>query len=260
MNKKIEINLLFFFLIEALFILFFFKESFYNIILGSFLGIILIILSNKIKKNKITQYCLKISSIILASTILYKTIFFISDNILQNYSPIIIGVAFILVTFNLLKRDYHPFIKSVEISSYIYFFLKIITLLLIIPLIKINNLDFSLITDFKIDEGVFYIAFSLLILYRYIYYVLDYHVSKKVIIISITNFIIIYLLSFINLGKTLFNIYKYPYINYLKQIKYFNFIERMEGILSFQYLFSFFFLCCFLLLNLKLKQKKINKN
>jgi ABC-type lipoprotein release transport system permease subunit len=51
--KKIELNILIFIIIEAIFLLYGFKINLINIILGTLLGIILINIFNKIKKNKI---------------------------------------------------------------------------------------------------------------------------------------------------------------------------------------------------------------
>ena len=79
----------------------------------------------------------------------------------------------------------------------------------------------------------------------------DYSIKYKEIILSFLNPIYIKIISLTILGNTLSNLYQYPYVSYLKRIKYFDFIERMEGILSFEYLFCFIIMLSFLLLNTK---------
>ena len=74
------------------------------------------------------------------------------------------------------------------------------------------------------------------------------------VIISTINSIIIQLLSFNILGTYLFNNSNYPYVDYFKEIKYFDFIERMEGLLSLEYLLCFISLFSFILIS----QKKHN--
>ena len=52
------------------------------------------------------------------------------------------------------------------------------------------------------------------------------------------------------IGNTLTNIYQYPYVNYLKKITFFDFIERMDGFLNFGYLFCFIILLSFIMINI----------
>ena len=51
-TNKIESNILLFIIIRGIFLLFFFKESLLNTILGSILGIILIFITNKLNLKK----------------------------------------------------------------------------------------------------------------------------------------------------------------------------------------------------------------
>ena len=63
MKNKIEINILVFIIIEAVYLLFFISYDFINIFLGTLFGIILILLSSFFRNNRITNYLLKIMSI-----------------------------------------------------------------------------------------------------------------------------------------------------------------------------------------------------
>ena len=122
-SKKIEIDILLFFLIEAIFLLLFFKENILTNLLGIILGIFLIILTKNISKNKYTMIVLLIITIPFSYIILIKSIAFINNNILKDYSPITIIVPFLITAIYLVIKKYHAFIKTVEISFY---FLKLI--------------------------------------------------------------------------------------------------------------------------------------
>ena len=74
MKNKIEINILFFILSEALFLLFFIDYSILNIIVGTILGILLIIISKKIN-SKILSYIYHIILIPLAIICFYNIIY-----------------------------------------------------------------------------------------------------------------------------------------------------------------------------------------
>lgn len=248
--KKIELNILLITIFEALYLLFFFKCSFINIILGIILGIILIKLFKNVKKNNIIKILLLIISIPLFILILYNIVVFITYNILKNYSIIPIYLSLIIISFY-ISKDYHIFIKVVELLFYLILLIKIIILLLSIPLININNLYL----DLNINYMFIIISLMILLIYNYFYYLSDHRVSNKEIIISFINPSIIKLLTIFIIGNPLINIYKYPYINSLKKIKYLNFIERMDGILSFEYLFCFIVLLSYILLIIKGKRK-----
>ena len=247
MNKKIEINILSFFLIESIINLFFFKESFINLLMGLLIGILLIKLIKSNKKNPITQYILVMISLIFIYLIFLNIIHFINYNILRNYSTFIIGLSFIIITLNLVLRGYHSYIKTVETTSYIILFLKTITIILLIPLLLHCKINITIIHNIKPNIIILF-ALSIFLLNKYLYYLTDYQLSIKVIMISFINYFITKMISLIILGKSLFNIYQYPFINILKQIKYFDFIERIDGLLSFQFILPFFFLLSFLLL------------
>ena len=252
MKKKIEIDILLFLLLEAFILLFFFKESFLTIILGFILGLVLIILTKNIKKNKYTKIVLFISSIFLGIFTFYKIITFISDNILKDYSILIIVISILSISIYLLFKNYHTFIKTVEISFYFFIAIKIISFILVIPKININNFNSF---NFSFNYKFIFIGLIIWYLYKIVNYLTNYEINKKRIIISFFNPLIIKIITTLVLGDTLFNLYKYPYVNYLKTIRYFDIIERLDGILSFEYLFSFFYLFVFVLFYIKINIK-----
>ena len=175
---------------------------------------------------------------------------------MYNYSYLIITFSFLLLIIYLIHHGYHTFIKSLQISFYIYLFIKLIILFLTIFLIDFNNFKSILSYQFNINLNTIFIALFISFLCLIIKYICNYKISLNMLFII--NPIFIKLLSIGILGNTLFNIYYYPYINILKHIKYLDFIERMEGILSLEYFITFYFLSSFFLLYIKtfLQKKK----
>ena len=251
--KKIEINILLFILTEGIFLLLFFKTNLISILLGIILGISLIILTKKIKKNNITKRLLQITSIPLVILITHKTIIFISNNILKNYSLILISIPLLIISVIISQKKYHIFIKTIEIVFYLIMIIRIFSFILTISLVKVSNFGITL----YIDYHFIYIGLITLYTYKCLWYLTNYQIKIKDIIISYLNPFSIKIKTMLILGNTLSSIYKYPYISSLKRIKYFDFIERIDGVLSFEYLFCFIITISFLLFNIR-QLKKAN--
>ena len=246
-KNNIEINLLTIILIETIILLFFFKESFLNIIISWILSLFTIPLINKIKKNKLIDMIIIIITSFILIILLKEITTFITFNLLKNYSNIIIMITIIMISFIITNNGYHPFIKTLEIASYFYLLIKIISFILITPNINVNNFNEQLINELTINSNIIYILGTFIITLILIKYTTNKLPNKKIYLVSLINPIIIKLISILVIGKTLFNLYNYPYINTLKRIKYLDFIERMEGILSLEYLFCFFLTISFTL-------------
>ena len=252
--KKIEHSILIFILIEALFTLLFFKLNYIELLLGFTLGIIFILISNLIPKNALFKIRIFISSIILSGYFLIKISKYINYNILPNHSIVIIAVSFLLLSLYLIKKGYHAFIKTVEITSYIYFFIKLISFLLILPKLSFNNINNIPIN--VVSYRFIYFSFFICFIYNSVYYISNNKPSIKILIVSFLNILFIKTITILTLGNSLTNIYSYPYLNVFKKIKYLDFIERCDGIISFEYLICFYILLSFVLLNTKLLYKK----
>ena len=162
MKKKIEIDILFFILLEAVYLLFFFKTSILNILIGTLLSLILIYFINKIKNFKLIKFILLLISIIILIITLQKVTNFITFNILKNYSKTIILLTLIFTSFNLANKGYHSYIKSLEISSYFYLLLKIVSFILIIFNIEIGNYNVKLIKELSFNFN--FIHFTLFVI------------------------------------------------------------------------------------------------
>ena len=257
--KKIELNIMNFILIESLILLFFFKENILNITIGSIIAIIFIKILNNIKFNKLLEILLLIISIIIYLSIIYLVSDYIRENILKFYQEIVIIITLFFLSIHLSIKGYHTFIKSLQLSSYLYLFLKILSIILSIPNININNFNIKLLDELQININSLYIGLMITYLYLGIKYLTNYKFNIKNYFINIINTIFIKILSLFILGKTLFYLYDYPYINILKRIKYLDFIERMEGIFSLFYLISFYFLLSYVLLLIIEISKKLLK-
>ena len=254
--KKIEINLLSIILFEGIILLFFFHESLLNILLAGTINLFFLPLIKRIKKKKIMDIFLLIISIIIIILLLSTITNFIIHNILKQYPSIIIILTVIIISYLLSQHGFHPFIKSLEICFYFFLIIKIISFLLLLPNIDFANFNHQLLNQLAINQNLFLITVSFFFLNIIINYLTNNLPNKNFFALSIVNPLIIKILSLSILGQTLVNLYQYPYVNIFKRIKYFDFIERMEGILSFEYLFSFIFLISFFFLFIKTIIKK----
>ena len=251
--KKIESNILLFVIIQSIFLLFFFKESLLNITLGSIIGFILIKLyeSLKINKSMIIKFLLTIVLLLSSVFILKDITNFLESNILKDYPHFVLGLSVIIISLLLGTKGYHSFIKSLELSSYIMAFLGIASTLLLVNNIDINNFNMQLIKEANFNYHFIVISLSIFFLYLTINYLNGYNLNSKIYFGSILTTILLKLLTIGILAETLLNLYDYPYISILKRIKYLDFIERMEGVLSLQYLFYFFFLFTIIVLTIR---------
>ena len=177
---------------------------------------------------------------------------FIEYNILKNYSKFILGLSFIVICFLLSYKGYHSYIKSLELSSYIIAFLGISSILLLVYNVDINNFNIQALKEVNINYQFISTGLFIFLGYAIINYLNNYQLNNKIYFGSIITIVILKLLTIGILGETLLNIYDYPYISILKRIQYLDFVERMEGILSLQYLFDFFFLFSLVLLTIKI--------
>lgn len=252
-TNKIESNILLFIIIRGIFLLFFFKESLLNTILGSILGIILIYFANKLnlKKSMFIKIILVIILFLSSILVLHNITDFIDYNILKDYSLLVIGLLFIGICLLISIKGYHSYIKTVELSFYVIIFFSIASFLLLIYNIDISNFNRQLVKELDFSFNFMTMGLYIFIGYFLINYLNDYKLNNKVYFGSILFIILLKLLTIGIIGETLLNIYDYPYISILKRIKYLDFIERMEGILSLQYLFDFFFIFSLILLCIK---------
>ena len=113
--NKIETNITFFILLFSNFLINFHSLSILSIIIGSILAFLLIMLTNNLNltKYKLTKIIIFLISISILPIFLNKITYFISSNILRNYSGIVISFLILLTSFILIKKGYHTIIKVV---------------------------------------------------------------------------------------------------------------------------------------------------
>ena len=258
MKNKIENSLLLIILTRSIFLLFFSKNSLIDLILSLSLSLILIIIYQKLnlKKYNIIKLFLLIIFIILSLLTITNITYFIKDNILDSYSYLIIFISFLFLSIYLTIKGYHTYIKTLELSTYILITMFIFSTILLIPYININNL-----IKITIQPSFNFIYFSILILFIYIAinYLNNYQLNYKTYLFSSINIIFIKLLIISILGKTLENLFDYPYISIYKKISYFDFFERLEGIFALQYLFDYLFLFTLFTLTIKFLLNDLKK-
>ena len=196
--------------------------------------------------NLIITIILLITSI----TILFSISNFIINEYLPNTPIIYISIIFAIIIYIILS-------KGIETISRVSIFIPLISICFIIimiigliPEFKITN--FYPILEFSIKKPLYNsilhtfittsLLFNILIIPKN--NIIDKNNYNKSLIISyiiatIINLIII-ILTIAILGKYLINIYQYPEYIALRKINLFNFINRIENILSLQWIYAIF--------------------
>lgn len=242
--KKIENRITYFIITTAIFLLNIKNLSFLSILSGTLLSILFILLFEKTKiyKFKLTKIVLFITSIIFMILNLNKITYFISDNILREYSTIAIGFSILTSIYILGNKGYHTITKVILLASYFIFLFFIIGFLTTFIYIDFTNLNISILNTTNILNNSLYYAFLITYTYFLIYPTTNTKFKIKDLLITTTYQIITYILIFLISGNTLFNLYQYPYILIYKTVDLIDFIERIEIIFSMNYLFTFYFL------------------
>ena len=242
--KNIEIKITYFILTLSIFLLNIKNLSFISIITSNILALLFILLFEKLNiyKYKLTKIILLFISIFFLSFYLNKVTYFISNNILREYSTIAISLILLLVIFFLGNKGYHTIIKVILLSSYFLFFILIIEHLITIPYFELNNITMNILSSNNLFKES--LTYTFLIIYSYflIYPISNTKFKTKDLVITTIYQLLTYLFIIGTLSLTLNNIFEYPYITIFKKVSLIGFIERIEIIPSFNYLFMFYFL------------------
>lgn len=249
-KNKVENIILLVLMIRSLFLLFFNKLTITDLIIGGIIGLILIFIYQKLnlKKYNIFKLMFLFLLVFISFIILKNITYFIQYNILKNFSLIMIAIPFLLISFYMVYKGYHAYIKTVELSSYILVLMFSLSFILLIPYLNSNNF---IPFNYQPSLNSIKLAFFILIIFMAINYLNNYQLNYKVYALSIGNIIILRLLITGILSQTLENVFKYPYISIFKKISYFDFLERLEGLLAIQFLFDYLFLLTLFLLTIK---------
>ena len=216
---KLENRIAYFIILHAIFLLNYNNLSFLSIIIGSLISLFTILLFEKINiyRFKITKLFIFFLSIFLLTYYLNKISYFIGDNILRNYSIIIIGFTLLLTIFFLGNKGYHTIIKVIILSSYFLFFITLLGLLLAIFYVKINNINKFILTTNNLFFNTITYSLSLIYGYFLVYPTTNTKFKIKDLLISSSFNILNYLLSTSILG-VLINYLKYPYVDIFKKV------------------------------------------
>ena len=244
--KKIETRITYFIITIGLFLLNIKNLTLLSIIISNILSLLFIFLFEKLNlsKFKLTKFLIMIISFIYLLFNLNNITIFIGDNILREYSIIVISLTLLFLIFYLANKGYHTLIKVILLATYFIIFLIFISFLITIPNLTINIFK----TNNLFKETILY-TFNLIYPYLLIYPLSNTKFKVSDFLVTTLFQILIYLLIISILGLTLESIYKYPYITIFKKVSLFGFIERIEIIPSLNFLFSLSFI---LLSNFKL--------
>ena len=255
---KIQLFLLNYFLING-FIFFLFNDFNLNItsiFIGSIISILIInlyfVIKNRINKDINLVKIIYIPLLIFLFIIIFKHILsFISYNYLIDYPILITILSIILILIFIIKENNITLYKTVEICFYICFILYIISLFSLIKYVDIQNIIINIrMNNTLIIDSIKYSIISLIPMFLMLN-LEDLKLikeSKEIIIrsyiISNISIIIKYILIVGILSKSLISIYKYPFISILKNISFYDFLDHLEKIFGFEYLF-YGFICIF---------------
>lgn len=254
---KLQLGLLIYFIIRAIYFFIYkdFSLSITSMFLGTIIGLIIINIFYLFTKN-IKLNNKNIFKIILLPFLIYLFIIifkrltvFINYNYLVDYPLFIISISILIIVIFLIKSNIHVLYKSVEIFGFVSLFLFITSLISLVNSTEVNNI----LENIKINQNIlvnslnyaFYTILPLIIITN-----IDNRLSAKdifkttIISYSITNILIIVKFSLIIgiLSSELINIYKYPFMNILKSISFYDFIDHMELLFGFEYLIDSFIL------------------
>lgn len=262
-TNKLEIKITYFIITTATFLLNFKNLSLLTLIFSFLLSLLFILLFEKTKiyKFNLTKYILLLLSIIFLTYYLNKTCYFISDNILREYSTIFISFTLLLSLFIIVNKGYHTIIKIILLSSYFIILFFILGIIINIPYIDISNLNNYILENNNLLLNSLFYSFLLILNYFLIYPVSNTKFKVKDFIFNSLYQIFLYLLIISILGNTLISLYGYPYIIIFKKVNLIGFIERIEIIFSMNYLFCFYYLLLLFFYQIKyILESKIKKD
>ena len=243
-TNKIENRITYIILTFACFLFNFKNITFLSFLFGSLLALLFIFIAEKtnLYHFKLTKFLMFLLAIFFLIFYTNKLSYFITDNILREYSTILISFTILLTIFILVKKGYHTIIKVILLASYFLFFFSLLGVFLTLPYINIENItNISLKSNNLFLESLNY-AFLLIYSYFLIYPITKTKFHIKDFFLSIFYQLFTFLLVIFVLGSNLTKLYQYPYIVIFKKVNLIGFIQKIKIIFSINYLFVFFFL------------------
>lgn len=226
------------------------QDSWISIILGTVLGLLLIKLFTTLpqKENKILKYTY--SSIILTINLLLVTKL-ISSIYLNKTPDILVIIPLIILIYYTTSKDINLILKLSQIMCLIFILFALFPTITLTPKIDIDYFKPILTTNIKniITSSIDYalISTSPYILYPN----LKQNYNYKTYLLSSLMIFIIITTTIGNLGINLAKLYRYPEYMIFKEISILGFIENIQNILSFLWLFASYTLSSITAFNIK---------
>lgn len=234
-KKDLSMIALVFFLTRCFFNLYTFTNL-YNFLLVAFSILILIIIMKKIKINllkyKIFKFIYVISLILIFIIILINASKFININYFRYANYFTVTLSLLLISY-ILGKDKIKTIASISEIFLIFFVIFAILISIgLISLIKLNNYtEFIKLRNISTN----FLPYLLLIV---LFYIRKNNITFGYILGVSSSFLdLILLVGAIGIKLPL--TYSYPGISILKTITFFNFINHLDKLFSFIYLFEY---------------------
>lgn len=234
-KKDLSMIALVFFLTRCFFNLYTFTNLF-EFLLIAFIIFIGIIIFKKIDvnvmKTKLFKWLYVISLLLIFVVILINATNFININYFRYENHFAVTLSLLVISY-ILGKDKIKTISSIsEIFLFIFIVITILVSIGLISLIKLENYKgFCNIKDFSIN------LLPLLLLFVLFYIRKNNIITGYILGISSSLFDIILLIG--SLGILLPHTYSYPGISILKTITFFNFVNHLDKLFSFVYLFEY---------------------
>lgn len=255
-KRDLSMIALIFFITRCFFNLYTFNNL-YSYIIISLITLIVIIIIKRIKKdilkNKLIKIIYILAMIFIFGIILINASDFINTNYFRYDNYFIVAVSLIAISY-IIGKDKIKTIGSIsEIFLFVFIIVSIIASIGLISLIDINNYkEFISIKHITINLFPGLIIFIL-------FYLKDNNIIAGYILGSISCLIDLFLLIGC-IGSRLILTYKFPGISVLKSLNLFHFLNHLDKLLSFIYLFEYTItlsLIIFIIIN---TTKKISKS
>ena len=233
------------------------KDTWIASLLGSILGFILLFLFDKYKENHPLSSIIQKSIFFLYNFFIFTQILFIFEIFCSSFylikSPIfyiILPVPFII--YQITKKGITTIAKITEV---LFPFSLLLYILVTAGLFKNVNLEYftPILTsnENNLFLGTLYFAIFSTAPFFLLWNVETKKSLSKAYVISMVGVFIVALFITAILGPNLAQIYRFPEYMTLKKIKLFNFIEKVENVISVTWLFD-----CFILLSVAANNMK----
>lgn len=221
-----------------------------SLILGTFLGLLIIKLFTKLsqKENKILKY---IYSVIILTINLLLVTKLISSIYLNKTPDIIVIFPLIILIYYATSKDRQLIYKLSQIMCFIFLLFSLIPIITLTPKIELDYFK-PVFTSNILNILKSSIDYALISTAPYILYPnLKENYKNKTYLLSSIMILTIMTITIGNLSPNLAKLYRYPEYMIFKEISILGFIENIQNILSFLWLYTSFILSSIATYNIK---------